>query len=84
MSGLNDWLDMSGDQQTALLQEDLEQRLAARRRRDAERAAAFPARRQPFSFPLLDSPAVHGGTSRPLPPATGESNSIPATAEQCA
>jgi hypothetical protein len=79
MSGLNDWLDMSGEQQTALLQEDLEQRLAARRRRDAERASAFSARRQPFSFPLLDSPAVQGGTSLPLPPAAGESNSLSGT-----
>lgn len=82
MSGLNDWLDMSGDQQTALLQEDLEQRLAARRRRDAEREATFAPRRQPFSSPSpLDSPAVNGGTSRPLPPATGEPNSFHA-AEQ--
>lgn len=80
MSGLNDWLDLSGEQQTAILQEDLDGRLAARRRRDAERAEKFAPRPAPdTSLSPLDSPAVSRGTSPPFPLAAGESNPFPTT-----
>jgi hypothetical protein len=79
MSGLNDWLDLSGAQQMAILQEDLEERLAARRRRDAERALKFaPLRTTPLS--ILDPPAKNAVSlpwAASTPPDAGGSKSLP-------
>lgn len=77
MSGLNDWLDLSNDQRLAILKEDLEERLAARRRRDAERALKFA----PRGATPLDPPANHAVTpwTAAASPAAGGSNSTPST-----
>jgi len=80
VSGLNDWLDLSGDQQLAILQEDLEERLAARRRRDAERAEKFaPRSTSADSLSLLDPPAKNAVSpwAASTPPDAGGSKSLP-------
>jgi hypothetical protein len=84
MSVLSDWLDMSGEQQTALLQEDLEERLAARHRRDGDRANKFGQRRTIANSPfLLDSPVKKAASLGSLPLDAGRSDSLTVT-EQAA